>query len=329
MRNFRGLLAALSLTLICAPALANDTSVTLGAGGLEITRTDAIEMKSEDLFISMDRVAVRYVFRNKTSADVKTLVAFPLPDLKSEWQESPLDIPAPDSANFVAFKTKVDGAEIQLQVENKAIFKGQDRTADIAALGAPLNPLAPGFSDKIAKLGPDAIAKLKAEGFIGEDEIDQGKGPEPYYRPAWDLKTKFYREQTFPAGKDVIVEHEYSPVVGGTVAIILNSPYTDAAERVRYQREYCAGPKFRKAAKRFPENSQERWVSYILKTGANWAGPIADFKLTVDKGSPNNLVSFCGTGVTKISPTRFEMRARNFTPKQDLDFLFAIANPAQ
>jgi hypothetical protein len=329
MQKTKSLLTALSLGLIGAPALANDTSVTLGAGGLEIARTDVIEMKSEDLFISMDRVAVRYVFRNKSAADVKTLVAFPLPDLQSDLQESPLDIPVPDSSNFVGFKTKVDGQEIPLQVENKAIFKGQDRTANLAALGAPLNPLAPGFSDAIAKLPPASIAKLKADGFIDQDTIDQGKGEEPYYRPAWDLKTKFYREQTFPPGKDVVVEHEYRPVVGGTVAIILNSPYTDAAERARYQRDYCAGPKFRKAAKRFPENAQERWVSYILKTGANWAGPIADFKLTVDKGSPNNLVSFCGTGVTKISPTRFEMRARNFTPKQDLNFLFAIANPVQ
>ena len=101
----------------------------------------------------------------------------------------------------------------------------------------------------------------------------------------------------------------------GTVAIILNSPYVGKEERNRYQREYCAGSKFRKAAKRFPEASQERWLTYILKTGANWAGPITDFKLTVDKGSPNNLVSFCGTGVTKISPTRFEMRAKNFTPR--------------
>jgi len=329
MRSLKRFLAALSVALCAAPVLANDTSATLGAGGLEIARSDAIEMKSEDLFISMDVVRVRYVFRNKTAADVTTVVAFPLPDLQSDLQETPVDIPVPDSPNFVGFKTKVDGAEIPLQVENKAIFKGADRTADLVALGAPLNPLSPGFSDSIAKLPPASIAKLKADGFIDQDTIDQGKGEEPWYRPAWDLKTKFYREQIFPAGKDVIVEHEYRPVVGGTVAVVLNSPYVNYEGRVRYQREYCAGAKFRKAASHFAATAQERWVSYILKTGANWAGPIADFKLTVDKGSPNNLVSFCGTGVTKASPTRFEMRAKNFTPKQDLNILFAVASTEQ
>jgi hypothetical protein len=319
-------LIAAAFAMLAAPAFANDTSATLGAGGLEITRTDAIEMKSEDLFISMERIAVRYVFRNKTGEDVKTLLAFPLPDLMSAWQESPLDIPVPDSPNFVGFKTKVDGADIPLQVENRATFKGQDRTEELLSLGAPLNPLAPDFSDRIAKLPPASIAKLKADGLIEQDFIDQGKGEEPWYRPAWDLKTKFYREQIFPAGKNVVVEHEYQPVVGGTVAIILNSPYVGKEERSRYQRDYCAGAKFRKAASRFPESAQERWLTYILRTGANWAGPIADFKLTVDKGSPNNLVSFCGTGVTKISPTRFEMRAKNFTPRRDLNFLFAIVS---
>lgn len=324
MRKTLGLIAA-AIASIATPTFANDTSVTLGAGGLEIARTDAIEMKSEDLFVSMDRIAVRYVFRNKTGADVKTLVAFPLPDLKSTWQETPIDIPVPNSPNFVGFKTKVNGADIPLQVENKVIFKGQDRTSDLVALGAPLNPLAPDFSDQIARLPPASISRLKADGLIEQDSIDRGKGDEPWYRPVWDLKTKFYREQIFPAGNDVVVEHEYQPVVGGTVAIILNSPYVGKGERDRYQREYCAGSKFRKAAKRFPEASQERWLTYILKTGANWAGPITDFKLTVDKGSPNNLVSFCGTGVTKVSPTRFEMRAKNFTPKQNLNFVFAIA----
>jgi hypothetical protein len=31
-----------------------------------------------------------------------------------------------------------------------------------------------------------------------------------------------------------------------------------------------------------------------------------------------NLVSFCGEGVRKIAPTRFEMRKSDFTPKSDL-----------
>ena len=65
----------------------------------------------------------------------------------------------------------------------------------------------------------------------------------------------------------------------------------------------------------------EHWVSYVLKSGANWKGPIKDFRLVIEKDKPDNLLSFCGTGVKKISPTRFEMRKTNFEPSADLDIL--------
>ena len=32
-------------------------------------------------------------------------------------------------------------------------------------------------------------------------------------------------------------------------------------------------------------------IEYILETGANWAGPIGDFHLVVDKGNARNLVT--------------------------------------
>jgi hypothetical protein len=63
------------------------------------------------------------------------------------------------------------------------------------------------------------------------------------------------------------------------------------------------------------------YLEYILVTGANWAGPIKNFRLVIDKGSPNNLVSFCGSNVRKIGPTQFEVRMSNFTPKSNLNVL--------
>ena len=68
-------------------------------------------------------------------------------------------------------------------------------------------------------------------------------------------------------------------------------------------------------------NLTESRVRYVLTTGANWARPIGDFRMVIDKLSPSNLVSFCGTGVRRISPTQFEVRYRNFTPRQDVAVL--------
>lgn len=74
-------------------------------------------------------------------------------------------------------------------------------------------------------------------------------------------------------------------------------------------------------AKLGAEGLFEKRIAYVLKTAANWAGPIGDFRMTVDKGAPDSLVSFCAEGVKKIGPTLFEVRHENFTPTQDLHVL--------
>ena len=62
-------------------------------------------------------------------------------------------------------------------------------------------------------------------------------------------------------------------------------------------------------------------MRYVLTTGSNWRAPIGDFRLVVDKGRVENLVSFCGSGLRRISPTQFEMRRRNWRPDRDLAIL--------
>jgi hypothetical protein len=313
---------ALALVFLPTRAGANDTSAALGAGGLTFERSENIAMVSENLFVSMDQIRVRYVFRNKSDKPITTIIAFPLPVLKADMQESPLNIPSASDPNFVAFETKVDGQRVPLKLDRKATFKNRDVTAMLIVNGAPLNPLAPGLSDNISALAAKDREQLIKSGLIGKDEIDQGKGPEPYYRPAWDLATSYYRQQTFPPKKDVVVEHTYRPVVGGTVQPLLSSPEVWKTEQRRYKKTYCVDDAFEKAgAKLDPAGTQERWISYILKTGANWAGPIGQFTLTVDKGAAQNLVSFCGDDVKKISPTQFQMRKKNYKPRKNLNVL--------
>jgi hypothetical protein len=49
----------------------------------------------------------------------------------------------------------------------------------------------------------------------------------------------------------------------------------------------------------------QSWMGYVLKSGANSAGPIKKFRLVVGKGPADNLVSFCMSGAKKISATQF------------------------
>jgi hypothetical protein len=101
-----------------------------------------------------------------------------------------------------------------------------------------------------------------------------------------------------------------------------------AAQVKRYRADYCISDFFLRGLDRRTgtqaENvagMQERRISYILKTGANWAGPIKNFRLVVDKGRADRLVSFCGENVKRLTPTTFEMVAKDFVPQRDLKIL--------
>lgn len=75
------------VALICclaAPSRANDSIAELALGGLDLRKSDAIAMESEDLYISRDIVCVTHRFTNTSDAPVEALVAFPLPDIPAE-----------------------------------------------------------------------------------------------------------------------------------------------------------------------------------------------------------------------------------------------------
>ena len=164
-----------------------------------------------------------------------------------------------------------------------------------------------------------------------------------YLTARWTLKTTYFWQQTFPAHREIVIEHRYKPSVGKALGggEFATSLYSASADyQAKYKATYCLDPAFLAAASRAEQavtaaradNSgygkflNAFWIDYILKTGATWAGPIADFTLTIDKGDPANLVSFCGDGVKKIAPTQFQVHYTNFTPKSDLAVLILTTN---
>jgi hypothetical protein len=62
-------------------------------------------------------------------------------------------------------------------------------------------------------------------------------------------------------------------------------------------------------------------IAYVLTTGANWHGPIGRFRMTLDKGRPENILSLCWSGLRRTGPTRFEFEARDWTPDRDVRLL--------
>jgi hypothetical protein len=302
-------------------ALANDSTAELSTGGLQFVRNDDVEMRSEDLYISTREIRVRYRFFNRSDKDVTVHVAFPMPEVKHE--EFDVAIPSSDPVNLLDFATRVNGQPVKAEVEQRATVGGVDRSQMLRDLRLPLAPHVEGAAAALDRLPRDKQDELVRLGVAEINEYDAGKGMERHLAPRWSLHTTFYWQQTFPAQKETLIEHRYKPSVGGTVATSLG--IREAAKEPWYQahvRKFCVERDIINAAQRAGSNGfPEERIDYILTTGANWAGPIKDFRLVVDKGEASNLISFCGDGIKKISPTQFEMRKTDFTPQGNLSVL--------
>jgi hypothetical protein len=322
----RVLLAGLALT--APPAFANDSMAELGTGGLILSRSDSIAMESEDLFISRDRITVDYVFRNGSETDIDTIVAFPMPDIEGN-PDRMVAIPDDPSDNFLGFEVTSDGREIKPQLEQRAFAAELEVGADLKAQGVPLFPDGEATSAALEKLPQDVADDWVRRGIIVIEEYDDGSGWKKVRTPYWKLQSTYWWRATFPAGKPVHVSHRYKPSVGGTAGLTFFYDGRFQGEYEAYRQRYCLDESFqnavRKAAGRNagsdPQMMESR-IAYVLTTGGNWAaGSIGKFKLTIDKGDPKSLVSFCGNGVRKTGPTTFEMTADDFYPERNIDIL--------
>jgi len=327
----RTLLAALGvLAAATAAAEANDSTAALDAGGLVLKASNDLVMESEDLFISPSEVRVTYVFRNIKGSDVETIVAFPLPDIDMpSLFGSALAGRARDPLNFLEFQVEVDGAPVQPLAEQKAFLGGQDVTADLRRLGLPLSIFEADAAERLVAAPEPALREAVRLGLL---EWEGSPGEQPL--PNWTLRTTHYWTQRFPAGRPVVVRHVYEPVAGlsqfheaeledeisstpdARVAAFCIDPATQAAIRKKMRSiEPLPGQGTLIATE----------VGYVLSTGANWAGPIRRFRLTIDKGAPDAIVSLCFDGVKRTGPTTFVFERTDFTPQGDLRLLILTA----
>ena len=326
MQKFLTAILALVLMNISSASHANDSEAETSLGGLVLKQSEHISMDSEDLYISAKQVRVKYRFTNTSDKDVTTLISFPLPTLPDDDEEVYYFIGAPDF-DTLNFKTMVDGKPAPLTMVNRAMIGDRDVTARVKALGWPVNWLGNhGYEWPFDKMTAEQRQPFIDEGLIRKVVYDG-----PAWFPAWKIARHVTRKQTFPAGKTVSVEHSYEPLIGGSAGGPLNKSIRESEPEYlkSYQDRYCVDDHFvrgfdRRSAATGRNDQQfytETWIGYILSSGANWKGPIKDFRLVVDKGSTDNLVSFCMDGVKKIGPTQFEVRKTNYEPNQDLNIL--------
>lgn len=317
-------LAAMTVLTLAGSAAANDSVASMGTGGLVLRRTDGIVMRSEDLYVSAREIRVRYRFFNRTDRPITTMVAFPMPDVVGR-PEGDIGISQVDPVMLTPFTTTVDGRRVSTNVEQRVFVGAVEHTDLLKGLGVPLSPHLPSATEALNGLPRPQIDQLIELGLVEDRSWTDAGVTHTDIAPLWTLKTTHYWTQVFPAGKELAVDHRYTPAVGASAGSPFGDPALEAGDYAREEAtRYCADDAFLQAARRMRDRGQyltETWVDYILTTGANWAEPIGDFRLVVDKGSPRNLVSFCGEGVRKTGATTFEIRRSDFTPARDLSVL--------
>ncbi len=330
MSKSNGMVFSLVLILLFAPpvAHANDTAVTLGAGGLEPRKVSQVVMEAEDLRISAGRISISYRFRNTSSHDLDLTVGFPLPDVDGRIISSEIIQFPNTSENYVNFVVKEDGKAIPLRIEVRAFHKGEDITERLSSLGLSGTVFPDRLNRELEKLSSGQITELETAGLIVSDSSHTHKNKR--WWADWKAKTQYYWVQHFPAGKVVQLDQTYNPVVGGGFLVLSDSadgfsaiePFCGNADTVAEIKSQADGGVLNSAlSDDHTDREKFFWnIKYILTTARNWGGPIGKFRLSINT-SPGDFVLTCFPGIKKIAATHYEARFSDFVPENDLDVL--------
>lgn len=326
MKFAQKLFASMAFLLCAHSAFANDSTGWVSTGGVQYFKNTDIRMVSEDLYISEDKIRVGYEFHNDTDHDVTETVLFPLP--ASNIQDYDSDF-ADIEALHQSFKIWVNGKTIQPSKHLRALWnETSQKSVDIthalindcglneAQILEPYRSMEEVEQDK--QTTQMCIQKLVSQGLIQKPTEDN---------EMWDTQMVYSWQQTFPAYASTFVKHEYQPLVGGSVAGIMRGDAYGIGDEM--QKTYCFDKTFwqKMSATKGVHYPAYTALGYILTTGANWAKPIEKFHLTIDKPK-GTLMSLCwDASLKKISDTRFEAVKAHFTPKRDIEIIFAM--PAQ
>ena len=254
-----------------------------------------------------------------------------MPDIHVDGPDENISVPTDDPDNFLAFTTTVNGKPVATKVEQRVIAVGLDRTQLLRSLGIPL---APHLIKHQRGARPPAARTSGTSSCGSASPRSRNTTPARACRSISQRAGRCRRRTTGSRPsrrrRKPLIEHRYKPSVGASVQTALGSPneskepwYEDYKEKYCFDYEFLAAVERARRAVNSKSGApySEQRIDYILKTGANWSGPIKEFRLVVDKGEADNLITFCGQNVKKISDTQFELRRVDFTPDGNLSIL--------
>lgn len=308
-----------------SPAQANDSTARVGTGGIVFLKNDDVRMLSEKLTISPIQIDVQYHFLNEGGAPIATTVAFPMPLFR--WDPDQSD----DYKNIgpvESFKVSVDGHIAATKVEQKALLGDRDITSELRKAHLSDEQIFRTFGDSNSFGGIE---------LPGEQAKRLGRlGALSGNLPSWSVSEVVYWQQTFPRNREIVVDHSYKPFRGRAYSVFSPAEQSYNPENIPVSSVWgervdraCLDEGARGAiAKRTKQLVQQgakqvyvllNDVEYILGTGRNWKGPIADFTLDIVKETPDQIISLCFPGkAERVNDKTVRFKRSNFVPPDRL-----------
>lgn len=325
------LACALAFAAMSDGTRAQESLTELVHRGLVMPRTPdaaSLVIESEEVAINPDSVVIRYRIVNQGNAPLSTPLTVPLPDLDFADPDVAWSIPGSDPVNFVGLTAKLDQKPVNLVFIQTARLNGKDVTSVLRQAKLALIPIGT-FQNELATLPPDVRDKLANAGLIIQSGTDTSGNA--LYFPTWSVTTAATQKVSFAPGQPVTLELRQLTGVGvspdSVLRKALRTEHNLSAEVQRYRTEYCIDDAFytgldRIASAAIANSSKirERRLVFDLAAGAPTT-PIKDFRLVVEKGRADRVVSFCLDNLKRVSPTAFEMRVNDFTPSRVLKVL--------
>lgn len=359
MRHIKALLnitLLVTLALVNAPVRAdyyyyvapeddvNEYVASLGVSGLTVQKNKHVQMMEEILKIDFSLVDVTYIYKNHSNKVQKLLMGFPLPAYSQCQPKIRYDLWQLPDFNF---RTTINGKVVGDWKTHKVSSFDTDTLTEVGKeLNLPENWWKAGFCKAWRRKNEISLELVRKiiQYTGGESEINGS----PFFT--------ILREQTFQPKETVIVRHRYKPITGGQnhfraydmmQLIKLNG-------KMRRSSNFSDTLDFREAigCKNKPHDTLDnalaeyeqlprddgwygwdafrlRYLSYILKTGKNWAGPIKKFRLEIGlpMGSEHpthiNILYHCIDGLERQPDGRYVLEAEDYIPTQNLHFKFA------
>lgn len=309
---------AILLLAPSVPAFAQDEGRGIGTAiaGPAFHLPAGVSVERQDVHISTYSVRLTYVFKSATRQTVH--FSFAMPEMPVDAGE---DLAALDTdseaaglaadtqpANYVGLSVSVEGREPALTGHGRALLDGKDVTRRLLDAGVPLLSGFDGPGDPIwRQLTPEKQAELRASGLMDEDTA------------LWTYQADFAWDAILEPG-ETRVEVGYDPLANYWSDINLDS-FPEMATDGTATKAYCIDAAVRRAFLSGKPYYDLYTVTHLAPPDG-WRGPVRHYRLEVEKRHPTDMVAFCPLDAKKVSPTRFEWTATDYTPDDRTGVLF-------